>query len=50
MDSETSGSSTLSFASLADDEEGKEEEPVSLEMKGEGRGALGKGLFPSLCV
>lgn len=42
----------MSFASLADDEECKEEEPVSLEMKGEGRGVGGlweKASFP-LCV
>lgn len=39
----------MSFARLADDEEGKEEGPVSGNEGGGGE-ALGKGLFPSLCV
>lgn len=39
----------MSFASPADDEEGEEEESVSGNEGGGGE-ALGKGLFPSLCV
>lgn len=39
----------MSFARLADDEEGEEEGPVSGNEGGGGQ-ALGKGLFPSLCV
>lgn len=37
----------MSFARLADDEEGDEEESVSGN-KGGGRETLGKGFFPSL--
>lgn len=37
----------MSFARLTDDEEGEEEGPVS---GGGGGQALGKSLFPSLCI
>lgn len=37
----------MSFARLADDEEGEEEGPVSGN-EGGGRETLGKGFFPSL--
>lgn len=39
----------MSFARLTDDEEGEEEGPVSGNEGGGGE-ALGKSLFPSLCV